>query len=187
MTKLIQVLKQIAPLTDENCERLMKITKTVELQKGDLWIEAGKQNYNMAFLEEGYLRRSYLKDGNEVTNFFYLENDICADLASITGNSLPIESVVAMEKTTLTVFSYHEFSELCKLIPAFEQLHRLIYQLTFFRFYNIIMSPVVKTPKQRYDDLMVKYPKLVQSGTQNHIASYLGISTQHLNRIRSAF
>lgn len=187
MSKLIQVLRKVAPLTDEEGEKLMKITKTIQLQKGGLWIESGKKNDMMAFIEEGYLRKYYVKDGDEITDFFYFENDISSDLPSILSNSLPHANAVAMKKTTLTVFSYHEFNKLCEAVPAFEHLHRLVFQYTFLRFYNRTMAFILKAPKERYDDLVANSPEVLQNATQYHIASYLGISPQHLSRLRSEF
>jgi CRP-like cAMP-binding protein len=187
MSKLIEVLRQVAPLTDEEGEQLIKITKAIQLQKGDFWIEAGKPNKMMAFIEEGYLRKYYVKDGEEITDFFYFENDISSDLPSILSNSLPHANAVAMRKTTLTVFSYQEFNKLCEAVPAFEHLHRLVFQYTFLRFYNRTMSFILKTPKERYDDLVTDSPKILQNATQYHIASYLGISPQHLSRLRAEF
>lgn len=40
------------------------------------------------------------------------------------------------------------------------------------------------TPKYRYELLLKKYPNIEQQVTQNHIASYLGISRETLSRIR---
>lgn len=185
MTKLLHTLKQIAPLSDEDCQRLMDITKPIYLEKGDYWIEAGKKNTLVAFLDEGYLRKFYVKDGNEITDFFYFENDISADLPSILGNSLPLASIVAMKKTSVTAFSYHDFNELCQTTPSFEHLHRLLIQQTFLRFYKRTMSFIVQTPKERYEELLVSNPRILQHATQYHIASYLGISPQHLSRLKS--
>lgn len=185
MSKLIEVLRQVAPLTDEEAKQLMGITKTVQLQKGDFWIESGKKNDLMAFVDEGYLRKYYVKDGDEITDFFYFENEFTADLPSIVSDTLPHANVVAMRKTTLTAFSYHEFDKLCQSSLAFEHLHRLVFQYTFLRFYNRTMSFILKTPKERYDELLSSNPQVLQNVTQYHIASYLGISAQHLSRLRS--
>ena len=185
MTKLLQILKQIAPLTEEDSAKLINITRSVQLKKGDFWIESGKMNTMVAFLDEGYLRKYYVKDGIEITDFFYFENDISTDLPSIVGNSLPHANIVAMKKTNLTVFSYHDFNGLCKTIPVFEHLHRLILEQVFLRFYNRTISFILKTPKERYEELIVTSPRILQNATQYHIASYLGISPQHLSRLRS--
>jgi len=43
---------------------------------------------------------------------------------------------------------------------------------------------LLKTAEQRYIDLLEKQPNLIQRTPQKHIASYLGITTQSLSRIR---
>jgi CRP-like cAMP-binding protein len=187
MTNLIHVLRQVAPLKDEECEKLMKITKTIHLKKGEFWIESGKSNKMIAFIAEGYLRKYYVKDGDEITDFFYFENDFSSDLPSILTNTPPHANAVAMKKTTLIAFTYEDFNNLCLAIPAFEHLHRLIIQHTFIKFYTRTMSFILKNPKERYDDLVAHDPRILQNATQYHIASYLGISPQHLSRLRSEF
>jgi len=184
MSNIIQMLQRIAPLSQEDCKRFMEITTTSKLNKGDYWIESGKMANNVSFLEEGYLRKFYLKDGNEVTDFFYFKNDFCADLPSIFGHSLPHASIVAMEETTLTEFAYNDFNELCKTAPALEHLNRIIAQFTFLRFHNRTVSFIFKTPQERYEDLLVSEPKVLQNVAQNHIASYIGISVEYLTSLR---
>lgn len=185
MNNIIEVLKKIAPLSEEECNRFLNITTPFHLNKGEYWIESGKRNNSIAFIQDGYLRKFYVKDGNEITDFFYFENDFSADLPSIINNSLPQANIVAMQKTTLTVFSYNDFNELCRTAPALEHLNRTIVEFTFLRFYNRTTSFILKTPKQRYEELMISYPKILQNAAQYHIASYLGITPQHLSRLRT--
>jgi len=184
MSKLIQVLTNIAPISDKDCSSLNEILNTTYLNKGEYWVEADKKNYTIAFIEEGYLRKFYLKEGKEITDFFYFENDFSADLPSIIGNTNSQASIVAMQKSTLTTFSYNDFNELCKQSPTLEHLHRVIVEITFLRFYKRSVSFILQTPNERYNDLMVSYPNVFQKAAQYHIASYLGISPQHLSRLR---
>jgi CRP/FNR family transcriptional regulator, anaerobic regulatory protein len=184
MKKIIQVLNGIMPLSDKDCCSLNEILKTTKLNKGEYWIEADKKNYNIAFVDEGYLRKFYLKEGNEITDFFYFENDFSADLPSIIGNTNSQASIVSMQKSELTTFSYYDFNELCKQSPTLEHLHRVIVELTFLRFYKRSVSFILQSPNERYKDLMVSYPNVFQKAAQYHIASYLGISPQHLSRLR---
>jgi CRP-like cAMP-binding protein len=185
MSKIIQALKKAAPLKEEDCRRLLNLTSTIQLEKSDYWIQPGRKNNNIAFLDNGYLRKFYAKDGNEITDSFYFENDFCTDLPSIIGNSPPHASIIAMQKTSLTIFSYNEFNELCKASPALEHLFRVMIEFTFLRFYNRTVSFILQTPKERYEQLLVSSPKILQDAAQYHIASYLGISPQHLSRLRA--
>jgi hypothetical protein len=179
MSKIIQALKSIAPLSEEDCNRLLNITTTTHLNKGDFWMEPTNKNNKMSFLEEGYLRRFYPKNGTEITDFFYFKNDFCADLPAIIGNSLPHASIIAMEDTTLTLFSYNDFNDLCKTSPPLEHLSRVMVEFTLLRFYNRAVSFILQTPEERYEDLLVTSPRILQNASGNHIASSIGMSPEH--------
>jgi len=185
MEKIINELQKFGALPEEDRTNLVGILSRKTLKKGEYWIEANRKNDRVAFLEDGYLRKYYVKDGNEVTDFFYFENDFCTDLPSIIGNSLPYASIVAMKDTTITTFRYADFNTLCTSSPALEHIHRVIIEYTFLRFYNRTLSFIIKTPKERYDELMASSPDVIQKATQYHIASYLGITPQHLSRLRA--
>jgi CRP/FNR family transcriptional regulator, anaerobic regulatory protein len=184
MEKIIQAFNHIVQLSDKDCSNLSEILHTTTLNKGEHWIMEGKKNYNVAFIVEGYLRKFYSKEGKEITDFFYFENDFSVDLPSILGNTYPQANIVAMQKSTLTTFLYYDFNELCKQSHTLEHLHRVLVELTFLRFYKRSVSFILQTPMERYNDLMVIYPNVFQKAAQYHIASYLGISPQHLSRLR---
>jgi CRP/FNR family transcriptional regulator, anaerobic regulatory protein len=184
MSNIIQALKQLAPLSQEDCNQLLKITSTVHLKKGELWIKAGNHNDQGAFVDAGYLRRFYLKEAKEITDFFYFSNEFCADLPSIIGKSPLRASIIAMDDTALTLFSYADFNEICKSSPTLEHLSRVIVEFTFLRFYNRAVSFILQTPEERYEDLLVSSPRILQNATDNHIASYIGMNTQEFSRLR---
>jgi len=184
-TNLLTFLNTINPLSEKDSDAILKIVKTKQLKKGEHWLEQGRANYHVAFVEEGYLRKYYVKDGNEITDAFYFENDICADLPSIIGKTKPLSNVVAMQNTLLTTFSHAEFNTLCAGSPALEHLNRTLVEVTFLRFYDRTTSFILKTPKERYDDLVNTKSPILQRATQYHIASYLGIGPQHLSRLRA--
>ena len=185
MSKIIRVLNIIAPITENDCASLVEIFSTTKLSKGEYWIREGKKNERVAFVEEGYMRKYYLKDGKELTDFFYFENDFSADLPSIITKTSPQGYIVAMQETTLITFSYYDFDRLCKSSLALEHLNRVILELTFARFYKRAVSFIQQTAKERYHALLIENPKVIQMAAQYHIASYLGISPQHLSRLRS--
>ncbi|MBT30540.1 MAG: hypothetical protein CMO01_12850 [Thalassobius sp.] len=185
MENMIQLFKSIAPLTDADCESLMSICKTKSLEKGEHWIAINQKNHKIAFIEKGYLRKYYLKEDKEITDYFYFENDLSADLPSIIGNFLPQAGIIAMEKSELITFSYFDFIKLCSASPAIEHFYRLMIEQIFLRFYKRTESFILKTPLERYNDLMHQQARVFQKATQYHIASYLGISPQHLSRLRN--
>jgi len=185
MKKIVAVLKGFSPLNENDRDQLLALCTPLVLEKGEHWIQEGKKNDSVAFLENGYLRKYFVKDGNEITDFFYFENDFCADLPSIITNSNPASNIMAMQRTSVITFPYTEFNELCKKSHALEHIHRLIVEYTFVRFYKRSVSFILQAPKERYDQLVKTQPQVLQNATQYHIASYLGISPQHLSRLRA--
>ena len=182
---ILKFLNSINPLSEKDCDNVLKILKTRQLKKGEHWLEEGKANYNVAFVEEGYLRKYYINDGNEITDAFYFKNDICADLPSIFSKTKPLSNVIAMQSTLLTTFQYSEFNALCEKSMALEHLNRILVEFTFLRFYERTASFILKTPKERYEELVKSKSPILQRATQYHISSYLGIGPQHLSRLRA--
>ena len=43
---------------------------------------------------------------------------------------------------------------------------------------------LMKTAEARYRELLEKHPRMIRNSSQKHIASYLGITTPSLSRIR---
>ena len=134
---ILNFLNSVNPLSEKDCDNLLKIFRTKQLKKGDYWLEEGKINYNVAFVEEGYLRRYWLKDGIEITDTFYFENDLCVDLPSIVSQTRPLSNVIAMQPASLTIFSYAEFNKLCEKSITLEHLNRILVERSLLRFYNI--------------------------------------------------
>ncbi len=133
--KLSDILCSIYPLKEKDKDDLIKITRSITLQPGDYWISEGTVNKNKAFLEKGYLRKFFLKDGKEITDFFYFDSDFCSDLPSIITNTLPKAYVIAMKPTVLKVFSFEDYARISQHSYHLEHLYRVILEQTFVNFY----------------------------------------------------
>jgi CRP-like cAMP-binding protein len=183
---LIQAFTHVLPLNEKEIEDLVQITSEQKLSRGQFWVKENKRNESIGFLLDGYLRKYYIdNDGKEITDAFYFSSDFCADLPSIIGNIGPSSYMVAMEETSLVTFSYADFDKLRIKYPAFERIYSKLLELNFLKFYKRTASFIQQNPKERYLELLKENPSILQKATQYHIASYLGISYQHLSRLRS--
>jgi hypothetical protein len=79
--------------------------------------------------------------------------------------------------------AYALLKELGEVPETREQLAGLLLDRTYM---EQCVSYIRDTPKQRYQQLLAQSPQVVQRVPQHYIASYLGISTVHLSRIKSA-
>lgn len=183
--KILAAFNMIKPLSKTEEAVFLGIIHEMRLNKGDCWIRENTLCNKIAFINNGYLRKFYNKDGNEVTDSFYFENSFCADLPSVIGKHPLTSNTIAMTPATLFVFDYDDFLKLCNKSHTFEQIYRILLEQTFLQFYKRTTSFILQTPKERYDELIKNQPLVLQRATQYHIASYLGISYQHLSRLKS--
>jgi CRP-like cAMP-binding protein len=183
--QLIDVFNSISSISKEEEASLLNIIKEKHLPKGDFWSREGVLVNEIAFVRQGYLRKFYLNNDNEVTDSFYFDNEFCADLPSIIGKQKANSFFVAMQPSNLIIIPYGQFQALCQKYHAFEHIYRILLEQVFLKFYNRTQSFINQTPKERYDQLVKHRPKILSEATQYHIASYIGISYQHLSRLRA--
>lgn len=185
MENFLKILSTMAPLTPEEQEALAGLAKVVHLSKGDWWVREGLRADRVGFIEKGYLRKYYIKDGKELTDYFYFDHSFVGDIPAILTNKPSIVNVVTMEASELLVFSYAAIEALCSKYHGIEHLMRIIIQQTFITFYHRSASFILSTPQERYEHLLMEQPAVLERAAQYHIASFLGITPQHLSRLRA--
>jgi CRP/FNR family transcriptional regulator, anaerobic regulatory protein len=123
------------------------------------------------------------KENNFVCLDIVLENDFFADHLSLISNQpTPLETI-ALEKTTALRISRNNIDKLKQ--SGFGAVLFLIgAENSFVEKQQQQIALLTKTAEQRYAELLEKNPQLIQRIAQKHIASYLGITTQSLSRIR---
>jgi len=185
MESFLKIISAVPFLSPDDIKLFSSICYGQELKKGEFWARQNHHSEKIALIEKGYLRKFYMNEGKEVTDSFYFENSFTAELPSILANTPTFSNTIAEEDSSLTWFTYKELNELCKQSHNIEHFVRTMIERTFVQFYYRTVSFINKTPKERYDELINTFPTVLQRAKQYHIASYLGISAQHLSRLRS--
>ncbi len=179
-------LSALATLSDKELDDIADLAFIKELNAGEYWFHPGMIAQHVAFIYKGYLRKYFIVDGNEKTDFFYFENSFTGDLPSILAKK-PCQSFnIAMEPTTLLALPFEKLNEMALKSFNIEHMLRQFVEKGFISYYNRATAFLLQSPTERYRDLVAQTPEIVQRATQYHIASYLGITPQHLSRIRAA-
>ena len=135
------------------------------------------------FLLEGSCGLFVWKENNFVCLDLFIENSFFADDISLnTGKPSPIE-IIALEKSSVFRISKEKIEQL-KQTPMGNMLFLVGSENDFREKQKQHMEFLTKTAEERYLDLQKNRPELLQRIHQKHIASYLGITTQSLSRIR---
>ena len=176
------------PLDDEkwmdyvNCFKCIKVpARTVLLKEGEI----SKKVY---LIEKGCIRVWFNNAGKDITFQFFFENNTVASIESFRKQSPSPVTVETIEPSVLWYIHKKDMDRIIAEIseqPAIREKYiDTIFERTF-DYMKYFFSSIKDTPLQRYQYLIKDRPQIVQRVPQHYIASYLGISTVHLSRIKS--
>lgn len=148
------------------------------LQEGDIC----KHDY---FVIEGGLRQYETDEaGREKTIHFGFENWWIADRYSLLTGTPSIYNIQALEKTVVLAIRKDKLEDLCLQIPRLERYFHIVLQHAFAAWQGRILL-LQKSAEEKYKVFMQQYGTIEQRLSQQHIASWLGITRETLSRIRS--
>lgn len=131
--------------------------------------------------------RAYLvnNDGQDHTIAFAIEDWWISDYSSFIFQEPGTLFVEALEATTLVQLDYNAEQLLMETIPKFEKFFRIITQRSFASLQRRLLSNLSKTAEQRYEEFVNKHPSIALRVPQYALASYLGMSTEYLSKLRN--
>jgi CRP-like cAMP-binding protein len=179
-------LRQLSPFTDEELLTLAAGLRCRNLARRALFLPAGRVCRAVGYVLSGAVRYYYVQDGQEVTNYFCLENDWVGSYTSFLRQEPSLVAIEALEQTDLVTFSFGQ-------LHAWEQSPDLAFRINHFlrrlaEYYigcydDRVVSFVLQSPEERYRRLMER-SDLMQRVPQQYLATYLGITPVSLSRIR---
>lgn len=156
-----------------------------EIPAKTVLLDEGKVAQKVYFIEKGCLRLSFNKDGKDITFQFFLEGEGVSSAESFRYNEPSLYSIESIEPSvvhTLTKKDYFEIidsSPLIREVMEEQTLRRLLYVEKLF------LSRIKNSPEERYRELMEQRPEILQRVPQHYIASFLGVTSVSLSRIRN--
>jgi len=179
--KLLKTIKEDQWIQDRFQDILVekKIpSKTVLLHEGDIANE-------IYIVKEGCLREWFNKDGKDITFQFFFEGQPVASIDSFINQKPSLFTIESIEPSTLISIEKKEFNKLLVTSPDFkDRFQEFIFQ-RFSDYGQLFLSRIKDSPVERYEDLIKTHPEIVRRIPQHYIASYLGITSVSLSRIRN--
>jgi CRP-like cAMP-binding protein len=185
MEQFIDYILQFGHLNRQQIDLITsKATATVLPKDGYYW-EAGKAVKQIGFLTHGVLRVYYYNNkGEEITRYFIDENHLILSGPATGELYTPSEYLSAITDCELIVFSRQDWKEIADTIIGWDH----IVQKIIAKYHSEKMARrselVAQDATERYLDFIQKFPTLVNRVPLSFIASYLGVTSSSLSRIR---
>ena len=86
----------------------------------------------------------------------------------------------------MVVIDYKDIQFLYKNTKYGDRFGRLMAQEAYKYLHNLFIERQTKTEKERFEDFIHTTPYLMEKVPQYHIATFLGITPQHLSRLKKS-
>ncbi|HEY8401664.1 MAG TPA: Crp/Fnr family transcriptional regulator, partial [Cytophagaceae bacterium] len=90
-----------------------------------------------------------------------------------------------LEPCTLQTISQKDFQSIIENSPELKKEFEEHLFRRLFHSQQLLYSFLKNNPQKRYEELLERHPHIIQRVPQHYIASYLGITSVSLSRIRN--
>ena len=162
-------------------------------KKGEIIHHVGDICNKLLFINSG-LARSYIldPDGKDYTWTIYFNdknstmiNLFVVDYDSFVNQNESRLSIEVIEDCELVAIDYQDIIYQYNKQKKSERFGRLMNQEAYAYLHNLIIDRQTKSAKERFDEFVINTPHLLDKVPQYHIATFLGITPQHLSRLKN--
>ena len=175
------------PQLNQYWDKYLPFQQRLEVPAKTVLLKEGQVSQNYISIQQGCVRAYFDKDGNEKTLQFFFENDGFSLFDSFV-NEVPSQfTIETIERSVLYLLPRIHVLQLIEDLshePSFMQMLLKILAERHKRYNNELISFIRDAPEQRYERLLTERPHIIRRVQQHYIASYLGVSTVHLSRIK---
>ena len=139
----------------------------------------------MFIIKKGIVRVWFNSNGKDLTTQFFLEGESASSLESFLYNEPSPFNIETIEYCEMEVLNKKDFNLLMSNDSAFKDwfydtaIEKLLYHS------KRLLSFIKNKPQDRYRELQELQPELLNRISQHYLASYLGVTTVSLSRIRN--
>ncbi len=156
----------------------------LSLNRNEYLVNEGEVCNYFCFVESGILQHAISVFDEEKTTYLALKNTITSSLNSFLNKVPSRKSIKALSDCRLQVLDLTSFNNLIKNNKDFQQFYYDLIEKQICLIDDYRIDLLILTPEERYKKLLTTEPDLLQEVPLHYLASFLGISSRHMSRIR---
>jgi CRP-like cAMP-binding protein len=185
MLALFQYFKKFNQLSKEAEEAIVGLSNIISIKKNKDLQSIGHTCKTIYFVNKGVARIYYYKDGIDITEGFYFENNIIARVESLFTGKPSRKAIQILEDAEMVAIDANALFKLYDKFPEIERLFRKIFEAKYVDTVNRIEGIQFHTAEERYKALLNEANDVLKKVPLKYVASYLGITQVSLSRIRA--
>ncbi len=166
-------------------QKFSRLFKREDVPAKAILLKEGEIAKKVFFIEKGCFRLSFNKDGKDITFQFFFEGEAISSAESFRYNQPSLYSIESLEPGIVHVLTKKDYLAIIENSPIIKQaIEEQTYQRLLY-IEKLFLSRIKNSPEERYKELLEQYPEILQRVPQYYIASFLGITSVSLSRIRN--
>lgn len=183
---LIKHLQDRIELSEEEASQFVSNFKIKKIKKRQFIVQPDFVAKHRNYVVEGALRAYVVNDeGQEHTIAFAIEDWWISDYNSYIYQQPATMFVMALEDAVLLQIDFETESKLKMANPKFETFFRITAERTAAFFQRRIITNLTSSAEERYDKFINQFPLIANRVPQYALASYLGMTTEFLSKIKN--
>ena len=166
-----------------------------EFKKGDVILAQGDICKELYFINSGLARGFMIDENGKDFTWSIFFNDknasvinlFVTDYKSFLHQNVSSIQIEALEDTQVVVKSYEDVQFIYNSLKKGERFGRLMGEEAYTYLHNLVIERQSKSATERFENFVEKTPFLLEKVPQYHIATFLGITPQHLSRLKKAY
>ncbi len=156
-----------------------------KIKKKTCLLSAGKTAREVYILITGCIRLFYVKDGKDISAYFFTENNFAGAYDSFISQKPSRHSIETLEDCEILSISHKTFLELFDKFPKMNEFMRRVLEERFVSLHDLFTSQILDSTEQRYLKLKKERPDLINRIPQHQLATFLGMTPVSLSRIKN--
>ena len=194
-TKYKNFIEKYIKLDDKEWELIKSKLTIKKFNKKEIIHHIENISSTTMFVNSG-LARSYILDENGKDNTWSIHfndknatmiNLFIGDYESFINQTPSQFSIEVLEDCEVVCLDYHDVQFLYDNTKIGNKFGRLVTQEAYTYLHHSIIIRQTKSARERFDIFMQSTPYLLNKVPQYHIATFLGITPQHLSRLKKEY
>ena len=180
------ILKRVS-LNDEEINEFISSFKLTKIKKRQFIIQPDFVPKYRNFVVQGAFRAYVVADqGVEHTIQFAVEDWWISDYSGYINQQPASMFVMAMEDSIILQIDFESEQKLKASNHKYETFFRIMAERSFAGMQRRLISNLTKTAEERYQEFEEKYPLIANRVPQYALASFLGMTTQYMSKLRNS-
>lgn len=184
MERIRHTLLNYHQLPAELAESILTFFEYKTFSKGDYFLRQGEICRHIAFIEKGSMVYLAHTHDDESACDLAMEGEWVTYVKSFTSGTPAELSIRAVEPVHAMVLSTENLTGLVKRHPDSVAIHQKLMEDGMVAMARRSVELVSLSAEIRYQNLLREKPEIFQRFPVSYIASYLGVTPRHLNRLR---